>query len=84
VEQDWLRRTEDFADGVKAMAERRLPDFKAGERLSALGLGGAKAAAQRGQREPPTLPAPSKIPETTGMSGKIFSASKFFSYETIA
>jgi enoyl-CoA hydratase/carnithine racemase len=27
VEQDWLRRTEDFAEGVKAMAERRLPDF---------------------------------------------------------
>jgi enoyl-CoA hydratase/carnithine racemase len=28
VEQDWLRRTEDFAEGVKAMAERRLPDFR--------------------------------------------------------
>ena len=27
VEQDWLRRTEDFAEGIKAMAERRLPDF---------------------------------------------------------
>jgi enoyl-CoA hydratase/carnithine racemase len=27
VEQDWLRRTEDFKEGVKAMAERRLPDF---------------------------------------------------------
>jgi enoyl-CoA hydratase/carnithine racemase len=28
VEQDWLRRTEDFKEGVKAMAERRLPDFQ--------------------------------------------------------
>jgi enoyl-CoA hydratase/carnithine racemase len=28
VEQDWLRRTEDFQEGIKAMAERRLPDFK--------------------------------------------------------
>jgi enoyl-CoA hydratase/carnithine racemase len=28
VEQDWLRRTEDFKEGVKAMADRRLPDFK--------------------------------------------------------
>ena len=27
VEQDWLRRTEDFQEGVKAMADRRLPDF---------------------------------------------------------
>ena len=27
VEQDWLRRTEDFSEGVKAMSERRLPDF---------------------------------------------------------
>jgi enoyl-CoA hydratase/carnithine racemase len=27
VEQDWLRRTEDFKEGVKAMGERRLPDF---------------------------------------------------------
>src|SRR5215475_720076 len=27
VEQDWLRRTEDFKEGIKAMAERRLPDF---------------------------------------------------------
>jgi enoyl-CoA hydratase/carnithine racemase len=27
IEQDWLRRTEDFSEGVKAMADRRLPDF---------------------------------------------------------
>ena len=28
VEQDWLRRTEDFKEGVKAMGERRLPNFQ--------------------------------------------------------
>ncbi|MFN0029896.1 MAG: enoyl-CoA hydratase/isomerase family protein [Acidimicrobiales bacterium] len=28
VEQDRLRRTEDFKEGIKATAERRLPDFK--------------------------------------------------------
>lgn len=28
TEQDWQRRTEDFHEGVKAMAERRLPDFR--------------------------------------------------------
>jgi len=28
VEQDWLRRTEDFQEGIKAYGERRLPDFK--------------------------------------------------------
>jgi enoyl-CoA hydratase/carnithine racemase len=28
VEQDWLRRTEDFQEGIKAMADRRLPEFK--------------------------------------------------------
>jgi len=28
VEQDWLRHTEDFREGIKAMADRRLPDFR--------------------------------------------------------
>jgi enoyl-CoA hydratase/carnithine racemase len=28
VEQDWLRRTEDFREGIKAYGERRLPDFQ--------------------------------------------------------
>jgi enoyl-CoA hydratase/carnithine racemase len=28
-EQDWLRKTADFKEGTKAMAERRLPDFQA-------------------------------------------------------
>lgn len=28
VEQDWLRRTADFQEGVRAMAERRLPEFQ--------------------------------------------------------
>jgi len=28
VEQDWLRQTNDFSEGVRAMSERRLPDFK--------------------------------------------------------
>ncbi len=28
VEQDWLRRTEDFQEGIKAMGERRLPNFR--------------------------------------------------------
>jgi enoyl-CoA hydratase/carnithine racemase len=27
VEQDWQRRTADFKEGVKAMGERRLPNF---------------------------------------------------------
>jgi enoyl-CoA hydratase/carnithine racemase len=27
-EQTWMRRTEDFKEGVRAMSERRLPDFK--------------------------------------------------------
>lgn len=29
IEQEWLRKTEDFKEGVKAMADRRIPDFKA-------------------------------------------------------
>ncbi len=28
VEQEWQRRTDDFGEGVKAMGERRQPDFK--------------------------------------------------------
>ncbi|HEX3863881.1 MAG TPA: enoyl-CoA hydratase/isomerase family protein [Stellaceae bacterium] len=28
VEQDWLRQTEDFREGIKAMGERRLPNFQ--------------------------------------------------------
>ena len=28
IEQDRLRRTEDFKEGVRATAERRLPDFQ--------------------------------------------------------
>jgi len=28
VEQDWLRRTADFKEGVKAMSDRRLPNFE--------------------------------------------------------
>ncbi len=27
-EQDWLRQTEDFREGIKAMGERRLPNFR--------------------------------------------------------
>ncbi len=30
VEQDWLRRTDDFTEGVRAMAARRLPNFRGG------------------------------------------------------
>ena len=29
IEQDWLRQTDDFREGVQAMAERRTPDFTA-------------------------------------------------------
>ena len=28
-EQDWLRNTADFKEGIKAMSERRLPNFQA-------------------------------------------------------
>ena len=28
-EQDWMRNTEDFREGTKAMGERRAPDFQA-------------------------------------------------------
>ncbi len=28
VEQDWLRQTEDFREGIKAYGERRLPNFQ--------------------------------------------------------
>ena len=28
VEQEWQRRTDDFKEGVKATAERRLPAFR--------------------------------------------------------
>jgi enoyl-CoA hydratase/carnithine racemase len=29
AEQDWLRKTDDWKEGVKAMAERRPPNFRA-------------------------------------------------------
>ena len=38
VEQDWLRRTEDFAEGIKAMADRRLPDGVVWMRDGCVGL----------------------------------------------
>jgi enoyl-CoA hydratase/carnithine racemase len=28
VEQEWLFRTDDFREGVRAMAAREIPDFK--------------------------------------------------------
>src|SRR5207253_8282717 len=45
VEQDWLRRTEDFQEGIKAMADRRLPNFQGRYGIALSGFPGRMARA---------------------------------------
>src|SRR5207302_9566106 len=50
VEQDWMRRTEDFQEGIKAMADRRLPNFQGRQGVSHPGFAGPMAITKIGHR----------------------------------